>query len=560
MTRSRTILLTILGAWALVSACGEGRGKNSEFPGIVTPPKTSYLGTIEALLHARCAPCHGATRSRGHYRLTSWRGLLGPGSDGVTRNAIPGDQSSKILDVLDDATHASLLSPEERESLQSWVVVDRMAYFTPSAEGYHPQGWLYPGNRDDPSFHGGALRATRWDMSGCKLCHGDDLRGGLSKIACTTCHKEGPQACTTCHGDPSTGTSSPPGSLSWCLDPATCRGVGAHEAHVEGGSFTPMACSTCHVMPERWDTPGHLADVDARSAPATDLRAEIFFGPRAKFKNVKASYDPKTGSCKVYCHGDAKVTWTKPGSVPCGSCHPVPHAAPHAYGGADCATCHSGLQRCPPGSPRCLATSKTVGVRFVDPQGHGDGKAHLRTPGAEGTCWGCHGTQESEGAPAPDLAKSSDATRISVGLHALHLRGSKLIAAVACADCHRVPQLLTEAGHIDSDLPAEIIFSDLARGKLRAGGKDLAPTWDRATATCSNVYCHSLDGRISTWVWNANPSSGTTCNACHGMPPKTMASGQAHPASTECVLCHHGAYKDGFLDPKKHINGKLDLY
>ncbi len=554
--------LSIVGLFAAAAglvACGEAREST------LTPihVDVTYVGAVKALLTGKCVACHGKTKQEGHYALQTWTGLLGPGSDTVP-NAIAGDPKSRLLTVLDDKTHKALLDTTESKLLVDWVVKNNLAYFTSSAL-YHPRGWLNPGDRNALSFHGGFIRAQAWDLRECQLCHGRDFAGGKSKVSCRSCHKGGPRGCTTCHGDNATDTAAPPASLSGGFDPQKDRGVGAHAVHLKSTIFAPSSCAACHKVPTLWDSPGHVFDNPATQS--SDLRAEITFGARAQSGGYAAYYNKRQGTCRVACHNLDKtrdMSWNaKASPKSCNACHASPHASPTKYGGADCTFCHQqGLARCKVGDPGCFATSKdapTVGVRFTDPTTHGDGHITLGKAQSAGTCWACHGTKATGGAPAPDLDGHTDTSEVTVGLHAIHLKASTLFGAVACADCHKVPKSVTAPGHIDTDRPAEVTFSDLATG--RVAGVDLKPTWDRKTATCKNVYCHSLDSaQTTTWTWTQKLVGGLTCNSCHGVPPTKTLDGSPHPPSTQCASCHSGAFlPSGQINPSTHANGKVNF-
>jgi predicted CxxxxCH...CXXCH cytochrome family protein len=201
-------------------------------------------------------------------------------------------------------------------------------------------------------------------------------------------------------------------------------------------------------------------------------------------------------------------------------------------------------------------------MEFVSADKHGDGKVSLGTAAGEGSCNGCHGTAATSGAPPADLSGSSDTTRVGVGLHQAHQGSGNFAGGVSCSDCHAVPASLKASGHIDTDLPAEVTFSDLARGKAYSSSLDLKPTWDRSSATCKNVYCHSLVGaEVTQWVWTKPASPALGCGSCHSLPPTKTLTGGTHPTSSAlCSSCHKGAYTGtGNLDPDKHINGKVDF-
>ena len=45
----------------------------------------------------------------------------------------------------------------------------------------HPEGWNDP---EAEAFHGNAIRAADWDLSGCQSCHGTDYQGTGSGGSC----------------------------------------------------------------------------------------------------------------------------------------------------------------------------------------------------------------------------------------------------------------------------------------------------------------------------------------------------------------------------------------
>lgn len=211
---------------------------------------------------------------------------------------------------------------------------------------------------------------------------------------------------------------------------------------------------------------------------------------------------------------------------------------------------------------RAWNTAACQGCHGQDLLGRDSGGGSCRTchPAGPNACSTCHGSAASP-APPSDLSWNLLPSSLGVGAHAVHLRSRTWAAAVACADCHRVPASLNDAGHLDGTGPAELTFSDKARGRLRGSGVDLAPVWDRASATCSQVYCHALSGAHGPGpVWNRGASGAIACGACHGLPPQRTLSGTAHPASSACSGCHSKAYTaSGALDPQRHMNGTVDL-
>jgi predicted CxxxxCH...CXXCH cytochrome family protein len=328
----------------------------------------------------------------------------------------------------------------------------------------HPVGILDPGS---DAFHGKELARRDWDFALCAKCHGDDFSGGNANKSCLTCHAEGPTACVTCHGEGPT--------------------TGAHALH----RAADHACAECHVVPERWDAPGHIVgDV----APA-----EVVFGALAAHTLDPAdragppAWDGQR--CQnVYCHGDVlragggsdpQPRWAQ--AAPTGSCTACHGGPPPSHARADCATCH-------PASA-----------------GHIDGIVQIgRTSG----CDGCHGSATSI-APPVDLAGNTFTTALGVGAHQAHLQApSGLRGPIACTTCHVVPASLTSPGHLDA-APADVV----------AG-----VGWDRDARTCA-TWCH---GTVSP-PWTSTGLA--VCGSCHGVPPAD-ANHAPTMALTSCVTCH----------------------
>jgi hypothetical protein len=186
---------------------------------------------------------------------------------------------------------------------------------------------------------------------------------------------------------------------------------------------------------------------------------------------------------------------------------------------------------------------------------HGEGYTTCKSCHEDGPtagCSACHGAGKS-GGPPPSLSGSLDPTHPGVGQHAAH-------KDVDCSACHIKPETLEDDGHLfdddnqRSDLRAEVVFGTLAK----AMGS--APRYDSQTGRCSNVHCHAGDGAVKEWSWTQHSTSSIACDSCHGNPPKTTRSGRGHPQSTACEGCHRGAYKNGQLDSKAHINGALEVF
>jgi predicted CxxxxCH...CXXCH cytochrome family protein len=180
------------------------------------------------------------------------------------------------------------------------------------------------------------------------------------------------------------------------------------------------------------------------------------------------------------------------------------------------------------------------------------GKA--RSSGGEASgCQACHGSGDSA-APPLGLRGETATTALAVGAHQAHLADSEFRKAVACGDCHVVPASL--AGH-GGKAQATLTFSALATQGGRA-------SWNRATATCSNVYCHGdtlrAGGTGTRPVWNADPTFAVECGTCHALPPAGHLT--SVKAVTDCHACHQATVKpDGTIDVAAghHIDGKVDV-
>jgi predicted CxxxxCH...CXXCH cytochrome family protein len=169
-------------------------------------------------------------------------------------------------------------------------------------------------------------------------------------------------------------------------------------------------------------------------------------------------------------------------------------------------------------------------------------------------CSSCHG---SPGNSAPPLAVngSSSTTEIGVGAHQIHLFGSVISGPVACSECHRVPtDMLTHPDLLAR--PAAVVFG--SRASLNGAG----PAWDRASASCSNTYCHgaTLSGATirPAPIWTKVDGSQRNCMSCHGYPPAAP-----HSASAACDAagCHADVAGPGatIKNPARHVDGIIDI-
>jgi predicted CxxxxCH...CXXCH cytochrome family protein len=341
----------------------------------------------------------------------------------------------------------------------------------------------------------------------------------------------GAVTCYSCHGSPT--SDAPPVAIDGATE-TTGLGVGAHQAHLTDGRVrAALQCNECHVVPATVGAEGH---VDA-------LPAELTWGALATADGATPAWDRDAATCSSsYCHGatlaggqQTAPVWTQVDGTQsqCDSCHGFPPPAPHTAT-TDCYQCHG----------ETVYPDNTIyigGLKHIDGLVQGPGIA----------CNSCHGSEENA-APPRDTAGHVATTVVTVGAHQAHLVDGAVRAAIACAECHVVPQTLDDPGHIDDDLPAELTWGPLAAANATA------PAWDRGAQTCSNTYCHGTTlagGARKTPAWTTVDGTQSQCDSCHGNPPPAP-----HPQLETCTWCHQETVQqDGTIDIAggTHIDGIL---
>lgn len=166
-------------------------------------------------------------------------------------------------------------------------------------------------------------------------------------------------------------------------------------------------------------------------------------------------------------------------------------------------------------------------------------------------CTSCHGDPTRGGDPLLSAAPPYDLLRQTlpgypgVGAHQIHLNAGPTHAALACEECHVVPEQVDAPGHADDGPPGDVTFGALAQ----QGGH--APVYDPETRSCADSYCHGAG-----WpVWSEPRDSAEACGSCHGLPPPAP-----HPQSEQCSTCHAEVIDaDGqFVAPERHVDGVVD--
>lgn len=516
---------------ALLGGCSKPR-RREEREG--DPPDHIYR-TVRPILDRNCVPCHNPTQASANYDLSyyvrvtpeGYDGILGNGTDD-TPNAIAGQPGSMLLVKLNDAQHRSYLTSEERDTLTHWVVQDRLARFWIS--GMHPPGWLNP---QSPDFHGEDLAQNNWEMAPCRECHGDDGeeggRYGGGKVtagfgdsvqSCVQCHGESPESCTTCHGQ--SDDPAPPRSLRW----EGSLGAAAHQSHLyENVLSDPVPCETCHTVPEQFDASSHID---------SDRPAEVTFGGLSNHNGFAPVWDRMMSSCSsVYCHLEATPVWTEvDGSHrTCTSCHST---HPGGVNGGGCSTCHGAV----------VNDTETI----INPSLHVNGSVQVGRNGDSPDSLACNSCHNLEANPPVALDWSGS---LGPAAHRAHLT-TALATSLECEECHQVPDSLFSTGHIDTPLPAEVIFAPGSR----AGLNGIVPSWGVADATCI-AYCHSPTSAAPSPAWD-DPAVVIGCSSCHGAPPPSP-----HPqvlGVENCLLCHGDVTDEegNILRPDKHMDGNVN--
>ena len=187
----------------------------------------------------------------------------------------------------------------------------------------------------------------------------------------------------------------------------------------------------------------------------------------------------------------------------------------------------------------------------------------------------------------PD-ASGTASSAPGIGAHAKHVLGGSLAPKVWCYECHTVPTSVYTAGHVDSDLPAEVPMNGpLAR--TASDGIDPVPAHDFGTLTCANTYCHGnwrtrksdspnqfaymdsvMTGANASPIWTGG-SGEAKCGTCHHTIPDPPAAadslmyipqGHIPQPNISCGNCHLGVVDDEgkIADRTLHINGKINVF
>jgi predicted CxxxxCH...CXXCH cytochrome family protein len=424
----------------------------------------------------------------------------------------------------------------------------------------------------------------------CTSCHGmpptghPPMAGSVTAAACSVCHPQSVDGvgnivpggghlngkadlaalgCSDCHGDAKRKGNMPGTDKNLASAPpiapanAPTYAIGAHLGHSNPVAATalmgPIACGECHVIP---------ADAAHATTPPVD---KVVFGALSTIGGAAPTFATGTAGCAAsYCHGNfsfngisgsnATPIWTDTTPLTCTSCHGMPPTGHVALAGpvtaVSCAACH----------PKTINADGTLNL--VD-KGHLNGKSDTSAAG----CAACHGDATRKGILAgtdvnlissPPVSSPS-APASSVGAHLGHVNpsaASRMMAPIACAECHVVPG---DSAHATNPPAQQVVFGALSK----TGGA--APTWTAGTAGCAASYCHGnfnfngVTGSTLTPIWT--DAAALTCASCHGMPPAGHLAVAAPVTAASCAKCHPATVNaDGSLNTvdNGHLNGKSD--
>jgi predicted CxxxxCH...CXXCH cytochrome family protein len=421
--------------------------------------------------------------------------------------------------------------------------------------GIHSPGWNDPNSSE---FHGVVLKKDDYDLDECVRCHAKSFAGGTSGVSCAGCHQSYPHK----PGWSDTSSTQFHGRYLHLMGGNTTECAQCHGSNFSGGT-SGVSCYGCHASYP------HKADW-------TNPSSVNSHGQYLKGKNWQ------TAEC-ASCHG-ADYTGGSSGES-CFTCHPsYPHTVFGAFGGHagylygksypmnQCKTCHGAA----------YAGGSVVNISCMKSGCHVDASGTAKSPEACNTCHGqfqAPATDALSAAPPKSVLGDSLESAHGVGAHRKHLATGQLGKAVKCQECHTSITTVFITGHLDTPVPAEVVFGDtLARLKTADGTYAPSPSYSATTVKCSNVYCHGnwklrratspyKDYAIFTdsamvgskyapaWIGAA---SEATCGSCHGLPPV----GHVMAALSECATCH-GEVVNGsgnIIDKTKHVNGKINVW
>jgi len=254
-----------------------------------------------------------------------------------------------------------------------------------------------------------------------------------------------------------------------------------HGKVLKEGGYDASGCVTCHAQSLAGGTSGVSCYSCHGSFPHppgwTEGASPMFHGEYLRTK------DWQVGECAT-CHGSNFSGGTS--GTSCYTCHP---SFPHVTGWAvdTSSTFHGEYIRSDSWDMRpcrsCHGDTYAGGISGVSCR-----TCHTAPAGPE-NCTTCHGSANN--APPRDLNGNLSGSARGVGSHQKHLTGSGRYSALdmSCTSCHTVPGAVYTPGHLDTPIPAEVLFhSSLAVADPT--GVPGPPFYAADSLRCGNVFCH----------------------------------------------------------------------
>lgn len=425
---------------------------------------------------------------------------------------------------------------------------------TPDASVAFRSTHLAPDNMGDDT--GGHANSTKV----CEVCHsvtnfhryntaGQAVLDHNNGVDCMECHSHSKgfkPSCTVCHGFPPIS----PETLVFSPTPTGSATPGAHNFHVNVKGVTCNSCHNGSVGTGATHNNGRIVTLGFSVAGGAK-RGGAYDGQTTALYNTSEANTTVTNTgtktcTNIYCHSNAEPrgkanafrspAWDGP-SMNCGSCHDTGGAltslsgrhAKHTNAGTyafPCEKCHSatvtGSSAIKNQAMHANASKDIVfaaGGSFNSTDAscastacHSDGKGGSpNTPAA----WL---NAETQGHAPCDLCHNgrpgSETNVMSTGGHD-RLVGTGWVRRFPCRYCHAATvNSSNEIGdytkHVNQTVDVAIASDWNIVGKP-------APSYDAATKTCDNVYCHSdgttVNPQVRPFAWT---SGRTHCNTCHG--------------------------------------------
>jgi predicted CxxxxCH...CXXCH cytochrome family protein len=428
--------------------------------------------------------------------------------------------------------------------------------------GKHPAGWA---DENTGGNHPGVYLASPGQ---CFVCHGNDLKGGISAVSCfsasfngITCHPQGPSAHPTGFADPDAHGARAKAALGGMNGFAFCQKC--HGTAFNGGKtpagITSSSCVACHGVaaphskkPWRGSTRTH-ASVDQSNAAVC---AQCHTAGANLSTPVITTYAGGTPGCfnSTLCHGavghasDPRQPWSSAdnhGKAAKGS--------PDAGDGmALCRACHGQPLSGNGSVPSCFSCHQTA------PHSPSPWRRTITTPAAR-----THADTNTQNAT------------VCAGCHQGNQRLTVPVAVTGTPSCFDNSMCHGATGHNDTTLfpvPAQawnvpVNHGAKAKGSTAAGnsgftycrnchgtGSTADPLFKggRALTSCMNVLgCHGL---LNNAPHPSKPWRGTTAAGSTGHP-STNTSNDAI-----CAICHTNGANSSRTPQPQDLKGNTGCF